>query len=183
MNTMWCLAAGSGGIGQAVHDVSVRFGLNLPLLLSQAVSFCIVALLLHRFAYRPILRALEERRRRIEEGLRNAERIKEELAKTEAARRETLAKAGQDAERILKEAREAAAQLLERESRKAAATASQILEQAKEAGRVEMARMRAELRREMGRLVVEATAKVVGKTLTEEDHRRLIEEAVREIAD
>ena len=72
--------------------------------------------------------------------------------------------------------------MLEQETQKAIATANQIVAKAREASEAELARMKAELRREIGRLVVETTAKVTGKVLTVEDHQRLAEEATRQLA-
>ena len=63
-----------------LHETAEKFGWNWKLFLSQVISFCIVAYLLQRFAYKPILAVLEERRRKIEEGQINAEKIKKELA-------------------------------------------------------------------------------------------------------
>ena len=74
------LAAASGGVTDVVRETAEMFGWNWKLFLSQVISFCIVAFLLQRFAYKPILALLEERRRKIEEGQINAEKIKKELA-------------------------------------------------------------------------------------------------------
>jgi F-type H+-transporting ATPase subunit b len=172
-------AAAEGGV---VAETARAFGINWALFLSQTISFCIVAFLLHRFAYKPILRVLEERRQRIAEGLANAEKIKQELAKTEASRREILDKANADATRLIEEARALAAKLQEQESQKAIATAEQILAKAREAAAADHGRMLAELRREVGRLVVRTTAKVTGKILTVEDQQRLVEEANKDMA-
>jgi len=174
-------AASQGGIGDLVEGVVERFGLNLPLLVSNMISFLIVAFLLHRFAYKPVLEVLAQRRAAIEEGLKNAERIKQQLQETEAKRQEILAEAQKKAEAIIGEARRSAQELLDRETKRAMAAAEEILERAREAGRIEMARMRMELRREMGRLIVETAAKVTQKMLTDEEHQRLIREAELEL--
>jgi len=166
-----------------INDTAQQFGVNWPHFIAQCLSFVIVVFLLHRFAYKPILQVLEERRERIKEGLDNAERIKAELAKTEAARQEALNQANQQANRLIEEARQAAAKVLEQESQKAIATAHQIVAKAREASEAELDRMKAELRREIGRLVVETTARVAGKVLTAQDHQRLAEEANRQLAE
>jgi len=165
-----------------ISDTARQFGVDWPHFLAQCISFSIVLFLLHRFAYKPILQILEERRQRIKEGLENAERIKAELAKTEAARQEALNQANQQANRLIEEARVAASKVLEQETQKAIATANQIVAKAREASEAELGRMKAELRKEIGRLVVETTAKVTGKVLTVEDHQRLAEETKRQLA-
>ncbi len=77
------IAASSGGVTDILRETAETFGWNWKLFLSQVISFCIVAFLLQRFAYKPILALLEERRRKIEEGQLNAEKIKKELAEAE----------------------------------------------------------------------------------------------------
>jgi len=165
-----------------ISDTATQFGVDWAHFLAQCLSFAIVALLLHRYAYRPILQVLEGRRQRIQEGLENAAKIKEELAKTEAARQEALRQANQQANKLIEEARGASAKVLERETQKAIATANQIITKAREASEAELVRMKAELRREVGRLVVETTAKVTGKVLSMDDHRRLADETVKVLA-
>ncbi|MDQ2919282.1 MAG: ATP synthase F0 subunit B, partial [Verrucomicrobiota bacterium] len=79
-------------------------------------------------------------------------------------------------------ARESAAIVGERKQQEATTAAEQILAKAKEAAALEHERTMLELKRELGRLVVDTTAKVTGKILTPEDQRRLQEEASRQIA-
>ncbi len=175
-------AAAGGGIAETAREIGETFGFNKALFISQVISFLIVAFLLHRFAYKPILRVLEERRQRIAESLANAEKIKEELAKTEAARKQLLEQAGAQANQLIAEARAAAARVQEQETQKAITAAEQLITQARQAAQADHARMLAELRREVGRLVVQTTAKVTGKVLTPEDQQRLAEETNKELA-
>src|SRR6058998_3123678 len=180
MNVM--IAAASGGFTAMVRDTAETFGWNPWLFLSQVISFVIVALLLRRFAYKPILAVLEERRRKIEEGQLNAEKIKKELAEAEKRYQEILAKANADAQRMIDEARESAAHLSERKQQEAIGAAEQIIAKAREAAALEHEHTMESLKRELGRLVVDTTAKVTGKVLTPEDQRRLQEEAARQVA-
>jgi F-type H+-transporting ATPase subunit b len=94
-----------------------------------------------------------------------------------------LNQANVQATKLIEEARAAAARVQETETQKAIATAEQIIAKAREAAAADHARMMAELRREVGRLVVETTAKVTGKVLTPDDQRRLSEETVRQLAE
>src|ERR1700719_4750976 len=179
MNPIFLAAA---GFTETIRDTAETFGWNWQLFLSQVISFCIVAFLLRRFAYKPILTVLEERRRKIEEGQLNAEKIKKELAEAEKRYQEILAKANADAQKMIDEARESSAHLAERKEQEAIAAAEQILAKAREASALEHERTMAELKRELGHLVVETTAKVTGKVLTSDDQRRLQEEAARQLA-
>ena len=176
------LILASSSILDSAKETAGTFGWNPWLFFSQVISFTIVALLLRRFAYKPILGVLEERRQRIAEGLLNAEKIKKQLAEAEQRYAEILAKANADAQRMIDEARQSSAHLADRKEQEAIAAAEQIVAKAREASAIEHERTMAELKRELGRLVVDTTAKVTGKVLTAEDQRRLQEEASRQLA-
>jgi len=156
-------------------------GIQWKILLTQTVSFSIVLFFLWRFAYRPIFAMLEARREKIAEGLANAEKIKAQLAKTETDRQAVLAQAGDLANKMIEEARAAAAHVREVETQKAIAAAEQIITKAREATVQDRARMLVELKREVGRLVVQTTTTVTGKILTPEDQRRLAEETEKQL--
>src|SRR5205085_1229241 len=97
------LAAAS--TGDMVREVGETFGFDWKIFFSQVISFVIVALVLRRFAYKPILAVLEERRQRIAEGLMNSEKIKQQLAEAEQRHAEILAHAtAQDRQRVQAEA-------------------------------------------------------------------------------
>jgi F-type H+-transporting ATPase subunit b len=180
MNLNVLFAAGS--LADTARETAKTFGLDWPHFIAQCISFAIVAFALHRWAYKPILRVLEERKQRIAESLANAEKIKQELSKTEAARKELLDQANTQANKLIEEAHAIAAKVQEQETQKAIATAEQIIAKAREAAAADHARMLAELRREVGRLVVATTARVSGKVLTPEDQQRLIRETNQELA-
>jgi len=176
------IAAATGGASNVFQQTADTFGWNWKLFLAQVISFCIVAFLLRRFAYKPILAVLEDRRRKIEEGQLNAEKIRKELADAEKRYQEIVAKGNADAQKMIDEARESAAHLSERKQQEAITAAEQIVAKAKEAAALEHERQMQALKRELGHLVVETTAKVTGKVLTSEDQKRLQEEAARQVA-
>jgi len=162
--------------------VAATFGVDWPHLFAQIVSFCIVCFILYRFAYRPVLTMLEVRRQQIALGVANEERIKAELARTEAERQEVMAQANAQATKFIEEARAAAARLHEQETQKAVAAAEEVLTKARDAAARDHERILSELKREIGRLVVDTTAAVTGKILTPEDQRRLVEETAKQVA-
>ena len=158
-----------------------ELGIDWRMLVGQLISFSIVFFVLWRFAYKPIFVMLQLRRERIAESMANAEKIRTQLEQTEADRRKILAEAGDNANGLIDEARAAAARVREQEIQKAIAAAEQIIAKAREATVQDHARMLAELKREVGRLVVQTTATVTGKILTPEDQRRLAEETEKEL--
>jgi F-type H+-transporting ATPase subunit b len=176
------LLAAQVAISERPERIATTFGVNWPHLLAQVVSFCIVCFVLYRFAYGPVLKMLEVRRQQIAQGLANAEQIKAELARTEAQRQEVMAQANVQGAKFIEGARAAAARVLEQETQKAIAAAEQIMIKAREAAAQDHDRMLVELKREVGRLVVQATTTVTGKILTAEDQRRLAEETARHVA-
>ena len=163
---------------QTLHDL----GIHWPKLIAQTVNFAIVLFVLWKFAYKPVLNMLAQRRDKIAESMANAEKIKAELAAAESSRREILEKANADANKFIEEARAAAGRVREQETQKAIAAAEQIITKAREAATADHARMLAELKREVGRLVVQTTATVTGKILTPDDQKRLAEETAKQLA-
>jgi len=163
-------------------DTIQVLGIQWPKLLAQLLNFAIVMFVLWRWAYKPVFAMLEARRQKIAESVTNADQIKAELAKTEAARHDILTQAGDQANRLIEEARTAAARVREQETQKAIAAAEQIMIKAREAAAQDHDRMLRELKREVGRLVVQTTTTVTGKILTPEDQRRLAEETEKQLA-
>jgi F-type H+-transporting ATPase subunit b len=157
-------------------------GIEWRMLISQLISFSIVFAALWYFAYKPIFKMLQTRREKIADALANAEKIHGDVARTETERQKILADAGDKANKMIDEARQAAARVRETETQKAIAAAEQIVVKAREAAAQEHSQMLAELKREVGRLVVQTTATVTGKILTPEDQRRLAEETEKQLA-
>lgn len=179
MNVLALLATGNPG-GQ-VQQIAETFGVDWPHLVAQIISFGIVCILLHRFAYKPVLRMLEERREQIAQGIAEREKIRSELAQAEVQRHEIFLHANAQATKVIEEAHAAAARVRESETQKAIVAAEQIIVKSREAAEQEHDRMLIELKREIGALVVQATAVVTGKILTPDDQRRMAEETLRQM--
>lgn len=182
MNQSIMLASIGSDLAETAKATGEKFGVETNLFIAQVISFLIVAALLYKFAYKPILTVLEARRQKIAESLANAEKIKQELANAQAKAQELLNAANAQGNKLIEEARASAAKVLEQETQKAIATANDIILKARQASEAELARMKTELRREVGRLVVSTTAKVTGKILTTDDQQRLAEETNRQLA-
>ncbi|HWB60898.1 MAG TPA: F0F1 ATP synthase subunit B [Chthoniobacteraceae bacterium] len=164
-----------------MKELFETFGVEWPKFIAQVILFIIVYLILKKFAFDPIIAMLEERRKRIEESMLNAEKIKQQLAESEARYKEILSKANTDAQKLIDDARSSSAIIAERKQQQAIADAEQIIAKAREATNLEHDRILSELKREVGRLVVDTTAKVTGKVLTTDDQKRLSDEAARQV--
>src|SRR5215468_6063249 len=174
---MLIIEAGGGQIG----EIARTFGVDWTHLVAQMVSFSIVCVVLERFAYKPVLRMLEERRRQIAQGQANAEQIKAELNSIEEQRRKVLENANAEASRLIEEGRAAAARVEKQETQKAIAAAERIMVKGQEAAEQDRLRILAELKSEFGRLVIKTTSLVTGKILTTEDQQRLAEETAKQL--
>jgi len=164
--------------GGQVQQIANTFGVDWPHLVAQIISFSIVCFLLHRFAYEPVLRMLDQRRQQIAQGVADREKIRVELEQAETGRLRIMQQADAKATQVIEEAHRAAARLMDKEMQKAIAVAEQVIDRARQAALLEHERMLFELKREVGIMVVQATASVTRKMLTPEDQRRMAEETV-----
>ncbi len=167
---------------EQLQHIFNTFGVSKAGFLASLINFIILLFILQRFAYKPLLQVLDERRKKIAESMKQAEQIKEELAKTQAARDEILQKANQNAQRMIDEARLAADKFRDQKLNEALQSAQETLRKAQEAGRQEREKILSDLRKEMVGLVIATTTKVTGKILTQDDQKRLADETLKELA-
>ncbi len=163
-------------------DLLKTFGFTWVAFISQVILFLTVFLILKKFAFGPVLAILEQRRKRIADGEANLEKIRIELEQAEVKVAATLAEANKDAERLINEAKESAASVRETKTQEAITEAGNIIAKAKEASKLEHERLLADLKRDFGRLVVDATGKVTGKVLDDSDQERINSEAAGQIS-
>jgi len=162
-------------------DLLQTLGIQWTKLIPQLFNFGIVLWVLWKFAYKPVFTMLDARQKKIADSVANAEKIQAELAKTESERLRILNQASDVANQMIEQAREAAARVREVETQKAILAAEQIIAKAREASAQDHAKMLAELKREVGRLVVQTTMTVTGKVLSPVDQVRLADETQKQI--
>ena len=155
------------------------FQVNLFQVIIAAANFLLFLAIIWTFAFKPVSRMLEDRRSRIEQGLKDAEQARADRENAEAERVATLADARREANEIL-----ARAQRVAQESRDAdIAATKEDLERlrARAAADIEAEKVRAigELRTEVADLALQAASQVVGETMTGERERRLVDEFLR----
>lgn len=161
--------------------IKETFGFHGASLVAQALNFFLVIFILKKFAFGPIQAMLEQRKLRITEGEEKLKRIEKQLADSEQTTAAAIAKANEDAIRLIQEARDGAAAFTEQKSQEAIAQAQQILAKAAEAAKSERDAIAAELKRDFGRLVAATTAQVTGKVLTLEDQLRINQETLSKV--
>lgn len=165
----------------AETGVIEKFGLDLKNIAIQAVSFLIVFAVLYRFGIKPTLKAMDERNKVIEGGLRHAEEMREKLEKAQQESEAVLRKAALDAQTVVADARKSAKELYEKQTQEATAQGAAILEKAQQSIELERKKMLGEVRTEIARLVTLTTAKVLSKELTPEEKTRFAGAASREL--
>lgn len=166
----------------ALETIKDTFGLHGAFFAAQVVNFLLVIFVLKKFAFGPIQAILEQRRERIAAGEEKLKRIEKQLADSEATTAAAIAKANEEAVRLIAEAREGAAAFSEQKAQEANSEAKQIRAKAEAAGNADRERISTELKREFGRLVAATTSQVTGKVLTAEDQHRINEEALSKVA-
>lgn len=162
--------------------LAAQFGLSAPNLIAQMLIFGIVYFILKKKAFGPILAMLEQRKQRIADGEAKLEKISKDLADAEANARAILDKANSEGDRLVKEAGESAKMLAEKKQQDAILEAGQIMAKAREAAQLEHEQLMSQLKREFGRMVSDATARVTGKVLTPDDQGRINQETAAQVS-
>ncbi len=171
-------APSANPVTQIVHD----FGIRGPLLLAQVVNFTIVAFLLWKFAFKPVMATIEERKRQIDAGLKYAEEMKSKLAEAQQANEAQLKEAHLKGQQIVSDAQKAAKEFSDKQQKEAAERANDLVTKARASIELEKQKMLGEARTEISRLVVATTQRVLAKELTEAERGRFNEAAARELS-
>ena len=145
------------------------------------ICFGIVFFVLKRYAFGRIQQVIDERRERIRQSLQEAERARDEARRLLEEHRGLIGEAKSQADEILGEARRVADSQRERVREETEADRQRRLEETRRQIEAETQRALTQIRAEVAELTLAATAKVTGKVLDDEDHRRLIEDAISDL--
>jgi F-type H+-transporting ATPase subunit b len=145
------------------------------------VCFAITFYVLKRFAFGPIQNMIDQRRQRIRESVEEAERARTEARHLLEEHRALIGQAKSEAGEILADARKTADAQRERAKEEIEADRQRRLEDTRRQIEAETARALQQIRAEVADLTLIATAKVTGKVLDRDDHRKLIEDAIGEL--
>jgi len=154
---------------------------NVGLMIWTLLAFGITLYLLNKLAFPRIAEALDKRRKAIEDSIENAARSKREADELLEEYRARLREAREQAEDITVRARKAADTVAEEAKAQATRQREELMANARRDIEQETRRALDEIRKEVADLTVIATEKVTRKSLTPEDHRRLIEDALGEV--
>ena len=151
------------------------------LMIWTVISFAITFWVLKRFAFGPIQKTIDERRERIRQAVEEADNARAEARQLLEQHRALIGQAKSEAGEILADARKVADAQLARAKEETEADRQRRLEETRRQIEAETARALEQIRNEVAELTLVATSRVVGRALTEEDHRRLIDEAIGEL--
>jgi F-type H+-transporting ATPase subunit b len=158
------------------------FQVNLFWVIISALNFIVFFALIWTFAFKPVTRMLEDRKDRIEQGLKDAEQARRDRENAEAERVATLAEARRESNDILARAQKVAQEMRDADI---AATKEELERlRTRAAAEIEAEKTRAigEVRAEVADLALQAAGRVIGETMTSERERRLVEEFLRSSA-
>jgi len=155
-------------------------GINLPTLLAQLVNFIILFGLLYLVAYKPIMRMLDERSRKIKESMEQTEHIKEQAARAEVETKQRIEAATKEGQEVIAKAIRTGEELRQKSQQEARQEGVALITRA----RTEIQRERDEaingLRKEFADLTIMAAEKVIERSLDKEVHRELIDKVLEE---
>jgi F-type H+-transporting ATPase subunit b len=169
----WAAAAEAEGGGSLI-EINWTLGVQL-------ISFLLLLAALYKLTYRPLLAALEGRTTAIQQQLAEAQAAREEAQRQLGAMEERIRAAQADAQALRERALREAAELRERLSAEARQEATRLVEAAQAQVSQEVRRARTELRAEVGTLAIQIAERLIRKSLTDEDHQRLVREALTRI--
>lgn len=162
-------------------DILNQFGINPLLLAAQVVNFFLLLFILKRFLYKPILKVLEERKKKIEESLKNAEEIEKRLLEIGQLQEKEIQKAAKIGQQIIKDATDSANQIYEETKVNAEKLSDKLVKQTKLQLQQQKQQLEDSIRAHVADLVFSIVQKVTGKVLTKQDKIKIAEESIKEL--
>lgn len=172
LDSLLLLTANPGDVAEganAISQLAGQFDVEWRLLIAQIINFALVAFLLYRFAFKPVLLTLDERQKKIAAGLQYAEQMELKLKDAEAQHAEILHRAALEKKELLEAAREQAKNYAEKQAQEAVLQAEHIIKKGEEAVALEKQKMLHDARKELAELVVQTSERVLSKNLTDEE--------------
>ena len=157
------------------------FGIQPTLLVAQIVNFLIILFLLKKFFYKPIIKLLDDRKKKIEESLKNAELIEERLQQTEEKSTQIIEESRRNSQNLISESKKEADRILAQAAIEARKSTEQTILDAQTQINLQKVEMKKELEKETLSLVVAVVNKVLGRTVSPKEKQVLTSRAASEI--
>ncbi len=157
-----------------------ELGINLPVLLTQLVTFIILLVLLRVAAYKPLMRMLDERSKRVKESMEQAEALREQTSRGEEEVKKQLETASREGQERIARAVKAGEEMKDKAKAEAKVEAEALLARARAEIQHERDEAIGEVRREFGDLTILAAEKVIDRSLDKKEHQELIDKVLEE---
>jgi F-type H+-transporting ATPase subunit b len=158
-----------------------KLGIDWKLLIAQIINFLILLFVLYKFAYKPILNLMHKREKKIEDSLKNADKIQKELVDLEEKKAKEIQEARIKSQAIIDQATKSGDKLKEEFKAEAKKDSEEIVKKAKEEIEIAKNKMVSEAKKEVVGMVVSVSEKIIKKNLDDTANRDLIEETIKEI--
>ena len=155
-------------------------GIEAPVLITQLVSFILLFVILRFVAYKPLLKMLDERAKRVKESLEQAELVKAQSLRSEEEVKKQIQAASQQGQEIILRATQTSDEIRAGAQGQAKKEAEELIEKARQAIKAERESAVDEIRQEFADLTVLAAGKVIGQTLDKQSHKALIDKVLQE---
>ncbi len=156
-------------------------GINLKILLAQLVNFSVLVFVLWRFAYKPVMKVLKDRREKIIQGVKSAEASEEKLAQAKTKEKEIITEAKKEALKIVEESKKRGEEKYEEIVNKSKEDIGQIINQEKDKIRQEKEEVLLEIRQEIGSLLSLGITKFLDKKIDKENDEAIITEVSKQL--
>lgn len=163
-------------------DILNQFGIKPILLAAQVVNFLILLFILKKFLYKPILKVLDERKKRIADSLKNAEEIEKRLLLTQQEREKILDEADKSAQKMLDETKKEIEILRTEMMQQAKGQADDIILKSHNQAQAEIEKMKQELMENIADIVAKGMEKVTGKLINKSEQQKIIENQVKNLS-
>lgn len=161
-------------MAELIHNL----GIDWKILLAQIINFAIILFVLKKFAYKPILKVLDDRRKKIEEAIERSKSVDQKMAEIEALREKIMVEAREESSRIIKKAEEAAYKIQEAALKEAYSKSEKFMAESMKKIQAEREKIFQEVKRETADLVYAAVEKTVGDLADEKLKAKMVEDAL-----
>ncbi|MDD5190916.1 MAG: F0F1 ATP synthase subunit B [Dehalococcoidales bacterium] len=163
-----------------IFDKLAELGFSWPTLVAQIVNFIVLLVMLYFFAYKPVMKMLDQRAQKIKDSLDETQKIKDQAAVAEQDFKKRLEVASKEGQEVIARAMRSGEEARQRAQQEAKVEAQAVVEKARQEIQHERDEAIGELRQEFADLTIVAAEKVITKSLNKNDHQKLIEQVLAE---
>lgn len=162
-------------------DILEQFGINPLLLTAQVVNFLILLFIMRKFLYGPIVKVLEDRKKKIEDSLKGAREIERRLTEIGEKETEAILNSAKEGEKLVKEAVERGNQIIDEANKEAERVIIKATRQAETIMISEREKLQREVKENIADLIFLVLQKATGKVLTKQDQKKIVETSIKEL--